>query len=77
MKYSPYARLDDNDTFKNGDEIRFDTPFSHISQYCDVEMDYKRSEWRLVSDYWIGKKFGTFRKGVRKFGKIDCRRKVK
>ena len=72
MHLSPYGILDDEDRFKEGDEVRNITPPSHLSQYCDPENDYDRMKWQVVTKYWIRKKFGTYRKGMR--GDVEGRR---
>lgn len=72
MKLSPYGRLEDHDVMQVGDEIRLDTPMSQLTQYCDPSLDESRRKWKPVPFWWIGKKFGAFRRGCR--GKVDCRR---
>jgi hypothetical protein len=82
MKFSPYSRLDDNDIMIKGDEIRFATRRSSLSQYCDPSLDEERMRWTPITKYWIGHTFGEFRKGLTKpksyhnHGRIECRRKI-
>lgn len=76
MKYSPYARLEEEDIIQDGDEVRFDTPFSHFSQNVDISLDHLRMQWNKFFPCWIGKKFSSFLKGSEKFGKIDARRLI-
>lgn len=75
MRRSPYLRLDDDDVMIEGDEIRFDTPLSLLTQQADVENDEGRRKWFSVAKVWVGKTFGEFRRGLPRSGKIDCRRK--
>ena len=75
MFQPPYSFLEDYDIMVEGDEIQFNTPMSRISQHVDTELDDSRREWKPITRYWFGKKFGTYRKGLVKFGEINCRRK--
>lgn len=74
MRRSPYFRLDDDDVMVDGDEIRFDTPLSFLTQQADEGNDEGRRGWVSVAKVWVGKTFGEFRRGLPN-QKIDCRRK--
>lgn len=73
MKYSRYARLESSDVILKGDQVRFDTPMSERSQYCDPSLDEERRQWEKFEPVWFGKKFGTFKRGFDR-QKIDARR---
>jgi len=83
MRLSPYGRLDDEDIMQQGDEIRFSTRRSTLQQYCDESLDDERVRWTPITAYWIGRKFGEFRKGLTKpksfhnHGLIECRRRIR
>lgn len=75
MKLSKYGILEDSDIIKKDDEIRCIIPYSHMTLYADESLDYGRKQWMPVTEYWIGKYFGIFRKGA--IGKWEGRRKIK
>ena len=78
MTLSQYGRLEDSDVMQEGDEIRYDSPYSNFDAYADESLDESRRQWQRIYPYWVGKTFGEFRNGPsqRGRGKIDCRRRL-
>lgn len=70
-----HALLAPNAILRNGDELRFATPMSHLTQYADESLDYERMQWRKVEKVWWGKTPRQFRSGPY-LGVIEFRRKL-
>lgn len=68
LRVKPYAHhyLDHDDPFESGDEVR----------------SQELPEWRPIGDYWVGKTFGEYVRGMtppnshHNFGKIEGRRLI-
>ena len=76
MTRCEYERLEPEDVIQEGDELRFATPLSSLTQHVDESLDRSRSRWQQVSPCWVGRRASEFFAGCKRFGRVDIRRKL-